>query len=75
VEENSDAARKLLQDMPVNFPVLFDNDSSVSRQYDVAAMPSTVLVDRNGNMRFLHKGYKSGLEDIYMEQVRSLIRE
>ena len=38
-------------------------------------MPSTVLVDRNGNMRFLHKGYKSGLEDIYMEQVRSLIRE
>jgi len=26
-------------------------------------------------MRFLHKGYKSGLEDIYMEQVRSLIRE
>ncbi len=75
VEENSSAARKLLKDMPVSFPVLFDNDSSVSKQYDVAAMPSTVLVDRNGNMRYLHRGYKPGLEDTYVEQVRNLIKE
>jgi hypothetical protein len=38
-------------------------------------MPSTVLVDRNGNMRYLHKGYKPGLEDVYLEQVRELVRE
>ena len=75
VEENSSEARKLLKEMPVSFPVLFDNDSTVSKQYDVVAMPSTVLVDRNGNMRYLHKGYKPGLEDTYVEQVRSLIRE
>jgi len=41
----------------------------------VIAMPSTVLVDRNGNMRYLHKGYKPGLEEVYLEQVRELIRE
>lgn len=75
VEENSSKARKLLRDMPVSFPVLYDNDSNVSKQYNVVAMPSTVLVDRNGNMRFLHKGYKPGLENTYVEQVRSLIRE
>ncbi len=75
VEENSSEARKLLKDMPVSFPVLFDNDSSVSRQYDVAAMPSTVLVDRDGNIRHVHKGYRPGLEDSYVEQVRGLIRE
>ena len=75
VEENSSGARKLLKDMPVSFPVLFDNDSTVSRQYDVVAMPSTVLVDRDGKVRYLHKGYKPGLENTYVEQVRSLIRE
>jgi len=75
VEENSGAARKLLRDMPVSFPVLFDNDSTVSKKYDVVAMPSTVLVDRDGNVRYLHKGYKPGEEDIYLEKVRSLIRE
>ena len=75
VEEDSGKARKLLKKMSVSFPVLLDNESVVSKQYDVVAMPSTVLVDRNGNMRYLHKGYKPGLEDVYLQQVRELIRE
>lgn len=75
VESDSGKARKLLKDLPVSFPVVFDNDSVVSKQYDVVAMPSTVLVDRNGKMRYLHKGYKPGEEEIYLEMVRSLIRE
>lgn len=75
VEQDSSEAKKLLKESPVSFPVLFDNDSVVSKQYDVVAMPSTVLVDRNGKMRFLHKGYKPGEEEIYLEMVRSLLRE
>jgi len=75
VEEDSSKARRLLQDIPVSFPVLFDNESVVSKQYDVVAMPSTVLVDRDGNMRYLHKGYKPGLENVYMQQIRDLVRE
>ena len=75
VEEDSSAARKLLEEVQISFPVLFDNNSVVSKQYDVIAMPSTVLVDRNGNMRYIHKGYKPGLEDQYLQQIRELIRE
>jgi peroxiredoxin len=75
VEEDPRQARRLLEDMAVSFPVLFDDRSVVSKAYDVIAMPSTVLVDRNGQMRYLHKGYKPGLEDVYLEQVRELIRE
>lgn len=75
VEEDSQKAKDLLKGLPVTFPVLFDNDSKVSKLYDVVAMPSTVLVDRNGNMRYLHRGYKPGYEEQYQEQVRALIRE
>lgn len=75
VEADSSKAKKLLQELPVSFPVVFDADSVVSRQYDVVAMPSTVLVDRDGNMRYLHKGYKPGLEAVYQQQIRDLIRE
>jgi len=75
VEEDSSKARKMLGDAPVNFPVLFDNDSEVSKLYNVVAMPSTVLVDRSGNVRYLHQGYKPGYEDAYQQQVRALIRE
>ncbi|MFQ5643003.1 MAG: TlpA family protein disulfide reductase [Thiogranum sp.] len=75
VEEDSTRARQMLRNIPVNFPVLFDNKSNVSKLYNVVAMPSTVLVDRDGNIRYLHQGYKPGYEESYQEQVRELIRE
>ncbi len=75
VENDPEAARKLLRDIPVSFPILFDDNSTVSRLYDVDAMPTTVMVDRDGNLRYLHRGYKPGYEDHYKEQIRELIRE
>jgi hypothetical protein len=38
-------------------------------------MPTTVVVDRDGNLRFLHKGYKSGDEKKYQQMVKKLVRE
>ena len=75
VEEDPSKAKKLLKESPVNFPILFDNKSEVSQLYKVVAMPSTVLVDRDGNVRYLHQGYKPGYEESYQQQVRALIRE
>jgi thiol-disulfide isomerase/thioredoxin len=75
VEENSGDAEAWLKDRPVSFPILFDPGNGVSKLYDVVAMPSTVLVDRQGNVRFLHHGYQAGYEDQYQDQVRALVRE
>jgi thiol-disulfide isomerase/thioredoxin len=60
---------------PVTFPVAFDTDSKVSKMYKVAGMPSTVFVDRKGNIRVMHKGYKPGDEDFYLTQIRSMLKE
>lgn len=75
VEEDSSAANKVLKDISVSFPVLYDNKNQVSESYQVRAMPSTFLIDRDGQVRYMHKGYQSGYEDAYQEQVRELIRE
>jgi len=75
VEKNSQDAADWLADRPVSFPVLFDSKSQVSQLYKVNAMPSTVLVDREGNVRYLHHGYQPGYEDEYQNQIRALIRE
>ena len=75
VEENSKDGQSWLKDRPVSFPVLYDPDNGVSKLYDVVAMPSTVLIDRKGNVRYLHHGYKPGYENDYMNQIRTLARE
>ena len=75
VEEQPDKARGFLNDFPVDFPILLDNTNKVSKQYNVIAMPTTVLVDRDGNVRYLHEGYKPGDEKKYRQMVKKLVRE
>ncbi|WP_293851304.1 TlpA disulfide reductase family protein [Steroidobacter sp.] len=75
VEADTKDAERWLKDMQVSFPVLFDRDSKVSKLYDVSAMPSTVFIDRKGNVRYLHKGYKPGDEGEYLNQIRALLKE
>lgn len=75
VDANSKDAEEWLSKTPVSFPVLFDRESKVSALYDVKAMPSTVFIDRKGNVRYLHKGYKTGDEGEYLNQIRALLKE
>jgi thiol-disulfide isomerase/thioredoxin len=75
VEPDSNLATNWLKTTPVTFPILFDTKSEVSKLYAVAGMPSTVIIDRKGNLRWLHRGYKPGDENEYLDQIRALVRE
>ena len=75
VEPDSAEAAKWLKATPVTFPILFDTKSEVSKLYSVQSMPSTVIIDRKGNLRWLHRGYKPGDENEYLNQIRALVRE
>lgn len=75
IDDDSRRAMQMIEELGVNFPVLFDARKEVSKLYEVEAMPVTVLVDREGNVRYVHLGYKPGYEDKYLDQVRSLLRE
>ena len=70
VRKAGDVAAKL----GVTFPVLLDTDKAVSKLYDLSTMPSTVLIDRDGKVRYLHRGYLAGYEDNYDKQIRELLK-
>jgi peroxiredoxin len=75
VEPDSAAAVAWLKSVPVTFPILFDTDSAVAGSFGVEGMPSSVLVDRNGQVRYIHRGYKPGDEAKYADMIRSLVKE
>ena len=75
IDDNPVNARSMAKKLGVTFPVLFDNDKQVSKLYKVDAMPSTVLIDRDGKLRYLHRGYKPGYEAIYQTEIRELLKE
>ncbi len=75
IDDDSRRAMQMIEELGVNFPVLFDERKEVSKLYDVQAMPVTVLVDREGTVRHVHHGYKPGYEEKYLTEIRSLLRE
>jgi thiol-disulfide isomerase/thioredoxin len=75
VDENRDEALRFLDSVPVSYPILYDPESSVSELYEVPAMPTTVMIDRDGQARYIHYGYKPGYETEYEAQIRELVRE
>ncbi len=75
VEQDTKLAKQFIDSRPVDFPILYDPANEVSSLYEVVAMPTTVLIDRNGNMRYLHRGYKEGDEKKYRNMIKKLVRE
>ncbi len=75
IDDDSQRAMRMVDELGIRFPVLFDERKEVSELYNVEAMPATILVDREGIVRYVHHGYKPGYEDRYLDQIRSLLRE
>lgn len=75
IDDDTERALRMVEELDLHFPVVFDTRKEVSRLYNVEAMPATILVDREGNIRHVHHGYKPGYEDKYLDQIRALLRE
>ena len=75
VDKEAPPVKALLERKPVTFPVLLDPANSVSKAYHVDEMPSTVIVDRKGQIRYVHRGYRPGDENEYQDKIRQLIKE
>ncbi len=75
IDDDPRAATATAARMGLRFPVLLDADKAVSRLYDLGSMPATVLIDRDGRVRYLHRGYRDGVEDDYERQIRELVKE
>jgi peroxiredoxin len=74
VDEDVAKAADVAAKLGVTFPVLLDTQKSVSKLYDVSTMPSTMIIDRDGKVRYVHRGYLAGYEENYEKQIRELLK-
>jgi peroxiredoxin len=74
VDEDKAKAADVAAKLGVTFPILLDTEKTVSKLYDVSTMPSTMLIDRDGKVRYVHRGYLAGYEENYEKQIRELLK-
>lgn len=75
LDDHLDRATQMARTLQVSYPVLIDERKDVSRAYQVGTLPLTVLIDREGVVRYVSQGYKPGYEERYADQLRELLNE
>ncbi|HYA37816.1 MAG TPA: TlpA disulfide reductase family protein [Candidatus Methylomirabilis sp.] len=75
VDAESTSAAQMAGKLKVSYPILFDADKKASALYRVNTMPMTVLVDRDGMIRYVQPGYRDGYADKYQSQIREMLRQ
>ena len=72
--ERSDATQ-FLQQVPAEFAVLYDKAGALAQQYQLMGMPSSFLIDKKGQIRYRHIGFKQADIAGYETQIRQLLAE
>ena len=57
VDSDSQLARAFLQEHPAKFDIAYDAKGQLASQFGVSVMPSSYLIDRQGKVVFVHKGF------------------
>jgi thiol-disulfide isomerase/thioredoxin len=58
--EPEDVVRSYLQTHPLSYPVLLDLDGKISDDLGITALPTLMVFDRHGSLRYMQAGLEDG---------------
>jgi thiol-disulfide isomerase/thioredoxin len=75
VDEDKSDMEKFLKKTPVTFSVVRDGQQKLVAAADVATMPTSFLIDREGKIRFTHVGFEGDKTRVeYEKQIEELLK-
>jgi thiol-disulfide isomerase/thioredoxin len=75
LDQDRALADAFLQKVPAQFRVEYDAGGSVARQFDVQAMPTSFLIDRSGQVRARHAGFREKQRADREREIEKLLKE
>jgi cytochrome c biogenesis protein CcmG/thiol:disulfide interchange protein DsbE len=71
-QERADAD-KFLQRYPAQFTLWYDPTGTLAKTYNVEAMPTSMLLDRQGKIISVHRGFKKKQIDAYEQAIKQAL--
>jgi cytochrome c biogenesis protein CcmG, thiol:disulfide interchange protein DsbE len=75
LDENRADADKFLQRFHPDFEIRFDPQGTLAEAFKVEGMPTSLVVDRHGVVRYTHIGFRPDDREALEKQLRSLLAE
>lgn len=73
VDSDPEKALRFLSMRPVGYPSVADPEGELPEKFEVETMPTSFLIDRNGVIRLVHRGFKKSDEDALRSEIRKLL--
>jgi thiol-disulfide isomerase/thioredoxin len=73
VDRDAAAAKKLLGKRPVGYPSASDPEGTLPARFGLETMPTAYLIDGNGVIRYVHRGFRDGDIETVREKIRALL--
>ena len=73
VDKDKAMAAKFLELVPATFDIAYDPEGKVADLYSLKVMPSSYLIDRDGNLVHAHKGFKTSDGSRMEDMIRKLL--
>ena len=75
LDTERELSAKFLQKYPARFLVAYDPQGAVAETYHVAGMPTSVLIDRQGRLSYIHQGFREDDMPRLEAEIRALLAQ
>jgi Peroxiredoxin len=75
VDMSDRVVKKFVESKGLTYLILLDKDNLVSDLYNVFSIPTTIIIDKNGNIVTRKVGFNKSYERYYEETVKKLLEE
>jgi len=75
LDEDINEAYEFLEKVPANFLLAQDKQQKCAKAFELQAMPTSYLIDRQGVVRHVHLGFRSGEVGELQEKIKQLLAE
>ena len=75
VDKRRADAERFLRDTPASFTIVYDGEGVTPSAYDVRGMPSSYLIDRQGNIAVVEEGFRDERRVALEARIRALLAQ
>ena len=73
LDKEPQLAERFLEVNPAAFRIVYDPKGAIASSYDVKAMPSSVIIGRDGHVRAVHRGFHEDEEEQYVSDIKGAL--
>lgn len=73
VDHSPEDAQRFLDKVPADFLIAYDHEGTLASAVKLKAMPSSFLLDKDGNILETHLGFKQNLMQDYEKEIRTAL--